>query len=440
MPSTLHPAVPPSQSRHGVGVRLVRHLGGMVRSAIVRGITLAGARRRPAPCLTARSQTSRDHAAAQHPEDSMPSRLPLPGGPRLLAARRHRSPASVSRPAFLNQGDAPFTPEAFPQLSPQTCAVLNTPLKDCDPKTLELVFSTFASHINQLVSPDAGITDPAATLPNLWHRISTALADTNADTSLPATPQAVVPAVPAPDAPVASPHSPAQVPPTGPRPSAKDAPRLSTLPRSGPPASESPADAAITAAVIAELSTGRSAMIPGLVTDQQWEIIEPFLTTPSSHGGRPPRNHRRVLDGILWICRTGAPWRDLPKEFGNWNAVWRQYRRWCLSGVWDVVLQALPASGGDLDALQIIDSTTIRPHRCAAGEKGRFGFRRVPALAAARLHSPADQVCPPGLRSVGTVGPPTRHGRAWPAWPGHPRLSVVCREARSKSRRTGRLA
>ena len=381
-----------------------------MRSAIVRGITLAGARRRPAPCLTAGSQTSRDHAAAQHPEDSAPSRLPLSGWlhllARLLATRRHRSPASVSRPAFLNQGDAPFTPQACPQLSPQACAVLNTPLKDCDPKTLELVFSTFASHINQLMSPDAGITDPAATLPNLWHRISTALADTKADTSLPATPQAVpaFPADAAPDAPVASPHPPAQVPPTGPTPSAKDAPRLSPLPQSGSPASESPADAAITAAVTADLSTGRSAMIPGLMTDQQWEIIEPFLTTPSSHGGRPPRNHRRVLDGILWICRTGAPWRDLPEEFGNWNAVWRQYRRWCLSGVWDVVLQALPDSGADLDSLQMIDSTTIRPHHCAPGEKGRFNPRGVPALAAARLHSPADQVCPPGLKSVGTVG------------------------------------
>ena len=70
-------------------------------------------------------------------------------------------------------------------------------------------------------------------------------------------------------------------------------------------------------------------MIRGLMTDDEWAIVEPFLTTPSLRGGRPPANHRRVLDGILWICRTGAPWRDLPEAFGNWNSIWRQFRRWC---------------------------------------------------------------------------------------------------------------
>jgi transposase len=55
---------------------------------------------------------------------------------------------------------------------------------------------------------------------------------------------------------------------------------------------------------------------------------------------------------------------------GNWNSVWRQFRRWCLTGVWDILLQALADSGGDVDALQMIDSTTVRAHRCAAGEKG----------------------------------------------------------------------
>ena len=123
-------------------------------------------------------------------------------------------------------------------------------------------------------------------------------------------------------------------------------------------------------------------MTRGLMTDEEWEIVEPFLTRPSSGGGRPPGNHRRVLDGVLWICRTGAPWRDLPEEFGNWNSVWRQFRRWCLSGVWDIVLQALADSGGNLEALQMIDSTTIRAHRCAAGEKGGFGSTRSAALAA----------------------------------------------------------
>ena len=58
-------------------------------------------------------------------------------------------------------------------------------------------------------------------------------------------------------------------------------------------------------------------MIRGLMTDEEWAIFTPFLTAASSRGGRPPKNHRHRLDGILWICRTGAPWLDLPAAFGN---------------------------------------------------------------------------------------------------------------------------
>ena len=58
-------------------------------------------------------------------------------------------------------------------------------------------------------------------------------------------------------------------------------------------------------------------MIRGLMTDEEWAIFMPFLTTASSRGGRPPTTHRHRLDGILWICRTGAPWRDLPAAFGK---------------------------------------------------------------------------------------------------------------------------
>jgi transposase len=131
-------------------------------------------------------------------------------------------------------------------------------------------------------------------------------------------------------------------------------------------------------------------VIRGLMADDEWAIFAPFLTTPSSQGGRPPKHHRRTLDGILWIARTGAPWRDLPAEFGNWNSVWRQFRRWCESGIWDLLLQALADSGGALEMLQMIDSTTIRAHRCAAGEKGGFKARPSAVHAAG---SPARSIC-----------------------------------------------
>jgi transposase len=118
-------------------------------------------------------------------------------------------------------------------------------------------------------------------------------------------------------------------------------------------------------------------MIRGLMTDDEWEIVAPFLTTPSSGGGRPPGNHRRRLDGVLWICRTGAPWRDLPETFGNWNSVWRQFRRWSLSGVWHGVLQALADSGGELDRQfavpQRLHHLIGEITKAAAGLLGRFG-------------------------------------------------------------------
>jgi transposase len=141
-------------------------------------------------------------------------------------------------------------------------------------------------------------------------------------------------------------------------------------------------------------------VIRGLMSDEEWAIFEPFLVRPSLQGGRPPKDHRKVLDGVFWINRTGAPWRDLPESLGNWNSVHKQFRRWCLSGVWDLVLQALADSGGEADALQMIDSTTVRAHRCAAGEKGGLRTRRLVAHAAASPPRSTSAATPRGLPSA----------------------------------------
>jgi len=104
------------------------------------------------------------------------------------------------------------------------------------------------------------------------------------------------------------------------------------------------------------------------MTDDEWAYFEPFLIHRG--GGRPPRNYRRVLDAVFWLMRTGAPWRDLPEEFGNWNSIFRQFRRWADSGIWDVILEGLAESGVGDAALQMIDATIIRAHHCAAGGRG----------------------------------------------------------------------
>jgi transposase len=128
-----------------------------------------------------------------------------------------------------------------------------------------------------------------------------------------------------------------------------------------------------------------------LLTDEEWELLAPFVAAPCPQGGRPPQNHRRVLDAIFWIDRTGTPWRDMPEALGNWNSVHKQFRRWAVSGVWDVVLQALADGGGDAE-LQMIDSTISRAHHCAAGEKGGLKARRSADRAAG---SPPRSTCAP---------------------------------------------
>ena len=83
------------------------------------------------------------------------------------------------------------------------------------------------------------------------------------------------------------------------------------------------------------------------MSDEEWAVFAPFVTDNRARGGRPPRDHRRTLDGIFRIARTGAPRRDLSAEFGSWNSVYQQFRRWTLSGIWDVILAALADADPD---------------------------------------------------------------------------------------------
>lgn len=141
-------------------------------------------------------------------------------------------------------------------------------------------------------------------------------------------------------------------------------------------------------------------MLRGLLTDKEWAFFEPFVTETGAFRGRPPANHRRVLDAIFWVARTGVPWRDLPPEQGNWNSVHRQYRRWTTSGLWDVLLQALADGGGDADALQMIDSTIVRAHHCAAGAKGGLTVRVLDARAVASRPRSISAPMPMACRSA----------------------------------------
>lgn len=115
-----------------------------------------------------------------------------------------------------------------------------------------------------------------------------------------------------------------------------------------------------------------------LLTDDEWGLIGDVFPEPAAMG-RPPRDKRQVVNGILWILRTGAPWRDLPEEFGPCKTVWRLFDQWNADGTLDKVLRRLQAAFvdiGEIDQeLWCIDGTIVRAARCAAGG-GKKGTRR----------------------------------------------------------------
>ncbi|SHG86219.1 Transposase [Kaistia soli DSM 19436] len=110
-------------------------------------------------------------------------------------------------------------------------------------------------------------------------------------------------------------------------------------------------------------SLGRTAVLRGPMTDDEWAFFAPFPLESGVHGGRPPADHRRVLDAVLWVTRTGSPWRDLPGEPGKLNSVHRQYRRSTEAGVWDVILSALADREAADNTMEMIDSTIVRAHQ-----------------------------------------------------------------------------
>jgi len=79
----------------------------------------------------------------------------------------------------------------------------------------------------------------------------------------------------------------------------------------------------------------------GQLNEAQWAFLEPFVIETGPLRGRPPSNHRRILEGIFWIARTKSTWRSLPEEFGKWGTVYGQFHRWTQAGLWDLLLDAL---------------------------------------------------------------------------------------------------
>ena len=123
-----------------------------------------------------------------------------------------------------------------------------------------------------------------------------------------------------------------------------------------------------------------------------WARIEPLLPCSDGQRGRPFREHRQVVEGIVFRLRTAVPWRDLPVEFGPWQTVWKRHNRFAKDGTWDRVLTALHAqadAAGRLDWTVSVDSTVARVHQHGATAPGRID--KKPAAVAATI-APAQPV------------------------------------------------
>jgi transposase len=103
------------------------------------------------------------------------------------------------------------------------------------------------------------------------------------------------------------------------------------------------------------------------LSDEEWSIIEPHFPK----AGRVParQDDRRILNGIFYILRTGAPWRDLPERYGPRTTVYNRYNRWGQRGIWKGIFDALAKERKD--SLIFIDSSIVKAHRAAAGSKKR---------------------------------------------------------------------
>src|SRR5690348_13004316 len=116
------------------------------------------------------------------------------------------------------------------------------------------------------------------------------------------------------------------------------------------------------------------------LSDEQFARLKPHL--PSDTRGKPRVDDRRVISGIIHVLKCGCRWIDAPSAYGPRKTLYNRFVRWSAKGVWERVFDALADAGGPPAEL-LLDSSTMKAHRCAAGGKGGSGARRSASAAAA---------------------------------------------------------
>ena len=142
------------------------------------------------------------------------------------------------------------------------------------------------------------------------------------------------------------------------------------------------------------------------LTDEEWAVIGPLLPAESGRGCRPAQDNRRYFEGMMWMARTGAQWRHLPDEYGKWNSVFRRYRRWVETGVFEAMLEALAELVERDRSADMIDSAIVRAHHCVVGIKR--GLKRPRRLADRAAASPPSSMPAAMRKAVRSASSPSQ--------------------------------
>jgi len=149
-----------------------------------------------------------------------------------------------------------------------------------------------------------------------------------------------------------------------------------------------------------------------MLRDDQWERIEQLLPGKATDRGVTAKDNRRFVEAVLWIMRTGSPWRDLPEELGHWHRTFVRFSRWREKGVWERVATAL-RSEADMEHL-FLDSTIVRAHQHSAGAKKKAGDQHIGRSRGGlttKLHVAVDSLGNP-VRVILTAGQISDIGQA----------------------------
>jgi transposase len=132
-----------------------------------------------------------------------------------------------------------------------------------------------------------------------------------------------------------------------------------------------------------------------VITDAVWAELEPVLRSIKHYAGSPPQlNDRMFIEAVLYQARTGIPWRDLPDDFGNWDAVYNRFRRWEARHIWKNLWQHVQQHGCELAHQVFIDSTIMRAHQHAAGARKKTVDKKPRLLAALGADFPPNYMPP----------------------------------------------